>query len=45
MVMVSVGLKTDLKKIKRVGIRPLLVGLIASVIMGIVSISLIYILV
>lgn len=45
MVMVSVGLKTDLKMIKKLGVKPLLVGLIASLIMGMVSISLIYILV
>lgn len=34
MVMASVGLGTDFKKIKSVGIRPLFVGLISSVIMG-----------
>jgi uncharacterized integral membrane protein (TIGR00698 family) len=34
MVMASVGLGTDLKKIKSVGFRPLLVGLISSFIMG-----------
>lgn len=45
MVMVSVGLKTDIKKIIKVGIKPLLVGLIASALMGIISISLIYILI
>lgn len=42
MVMASVGLGTDFKKIKSVGFRPLLVGLISSVIMGAISISLIY---
>lgn len=45
MVMVSVGLKTDLKKIKNVGFKPLLVGLLASVLIGVISISLIYLLV
>lgn len=45
MVMVSVGLKTDVRKIKQVGFKPLVVGLIASVLIGVISISLIYILV
>lgn len=45
MVMVSVGLKTDVKKITQVGFKPLIVGLIASVLIGVISISLIYILV
>lgn len=44
MVMASVGLGTDLKKIKSVGIRPLVVGLISSIIMGAVSLLLIIIL-
>ncbi|WP_442600187.1 YeiH family protein [Neobacillus sp. D3-1R] len=41
MVMASVGLGTDFKKIKAVGIRPLLVGLISSCIMGTVSLFLV----
>lgn len=45
MVMVSVGLKTDLANIKTVGYRPLLVGLIASLLVGGVSLGLIYCLV
>ncbi|MEH7381206.1 putative sulfate exporter family transporter [Bacillus sp. JJ1533] len=44
MVMASVGLGTDLKKIKSVGIRPLMVGLISSIIMGAISLLLIIIL-
>jgi len=45
MVMVSVGLKTDIHKIRRVGYKPLIVGLIASLLISVISISLIYILV
>ncbi|WP_246942938.1 YeiH family protein [Bacillus pinisoli] len=44
MVMASVGLGTDVKKIKSIGIRPLLVGFISSVILGLVSLTLIYLL-
>ncbi len=44
MVMASVGLGTDLKKIKSVGIRPLMVGLISSIIMGAISLLLITVL-
>lgn len=44
MVMASVGLGTDFKKIRSVGFRPLLVGLLTSIIMGIVSIFFIYLL-
>jgi uncharacterized integral membrane protein (TIGR00698 family) len=44
MVMASVGLGTDFKKIKSVGIRPLIVGLISSIIMGSLSLLLINIL-
>ncbi|WNS76216.1 putative sulfate exporter family transporter [Bacillus sp. DTU_2020_1000418_1_SI_GHA_SEK_038] len=44
MVMASVGLGTDLKKIKSVGIRPLMVGLISSIIMGAISLLLIIVL-
>lgn len=42
MVMVSVGLQTNLLKIKAVGFKPLIVGLLASVLIGVISISLIY---
>lgn len=41
MVMASVGLGTDFKKIKSVGLRPLLVGLISSAIMGGISLVLV----
>ncbi|MFS0861240.1 YeiH family protein [Fredinandcohnia sp. 179-A 10B2 NHS] len=41
MVMASVGLGTDFKKIKSVGLRPLLVGLLSSVLMGIVTLTII----
>lgn len=41
MVMASVGLKASFKDIKKIGPRPFIVGLIASVIIGVVSISLI----
>jgi uncharacterized integral membrane protein (TIGR00698 family) len=41
MVMVSVGLGTDFKKIKSVGLRPLIVGLVSSVIMGSISLLLV----
>ncbi|OCA81701.1 hypothetical protein A8F94_21645 [Bacillus sp. FJAT-27225] len=34
MVMASVGLGTDIRKIKSVGLRPLFVGLISSIVMG-----------
>lgn len=44
MVMASVGLGTDFKKIRSVGFRPLYVGLVTSFIMGVVSISCIYLL-
>jgi uncharacterized integral membrane protein (TIGR00698 family) len=44
MVMASVGLGTDIKKINSVGVRPLIVGLISSIIMGSVSLLLINIL-
>lgn len=44
MVMASVGLGTDFKKIKSVGFRPLFVGLISSVMMGILTLSIIYLL-
>lgn len=43
MVMVSVGLKTNLRSIIRVGYKPLVVGLIASVLISLVSLSLIYV--
>lgn len=45
MVMASVGLKASFKDIKTIGARPFIVGLIASVIIGIVSIGLILVLV
>lgn len=45
MVMVSVGLKTDIRKIKRVGYKPLIVGLIASVLISVISLMLIYVMV
>src|SRR5699024_6298115 len=41
MVMVSVGLKTDIREIRRVGFKPLLVGLIASVLISLISLMLI----
>ncbi len=41
MVMASVGLGTDFKKIKSVGLRPLFVGLLSSVIMGILTLIII----
>ncbi|MCM3666290.1 putative sulfate exporter family transporter [Mesobacillus subterraneus] len=41
MVMASVGLGTDFKKIKSVGIRPLIVGLLSSFIMGTISLILV----
>jgi uncharacterized integral membrane protein (TIGR00698 family) len=41
MVMASVGLRTDFKRIKSVGLRPLLVGLISSIIMGTMSLVLV----
>ncbi|WP_174732025.1 YeiH family protein [Mesobacillus harenae] len=44
MVMASVGLRTDFKKIKSVGVRPLIVGLASSVIMGTISLVLVRIL-
>jgi uncharacterized integral membrane protein (TIGR00698 family) len=44
MVMASVGLGTNFKKIKSVGIRPLLVGLLSSVIMGTTSLILVKVL-
>ncbi|MEH7382312.1 putative sulfate exporter family transporter [Bacillus sp. JJ1533] len=44
MVMASVGLGTDFKKIKSVGLRPLFVGLISSIMMGIVTLSIILLL-
>ncbi|WP_449539810.1 YeiH family protein [Ferdinandcohnia sp. Marseille-Q9671] len=44
MVMASVGLGTDFKKIKSVGLRPLFVGLLSSVIMGLLTLSLIHLL-
>lgn len=42
MVMASVGLKASFKDIKTIGVKPFIVGLIASVIIGVVSISLIF---
>lgn len=45
MVMVSVGLKTDIHKIQKVGLKPLIVGLIASVLISIISVSLIFLLI
>ena len=42
MVMVSVGLKTDIGNIRQVGFRPLFVGLIASVLISVVSLGLVY---
>ncbi|MED4017717.1 YeiH family protein [Sutcliffiella cohnii] len=42
MVMASVGLETNLKKIKSVGIKPLIVGLFSSIIMGSISLALIF---
>ncbi|MCC3357679.1 YeiH family protein [Bacillus sp. REN16] len=44
MVMASVGLGTDFKKIQSVGLRPLFVGLLSSVMMGILTLSIILIL-
>lgn len=44
MVMTSVGLKANFKDIARIGARPFIVGLISSVIIGVVSITLILIL-
>ncbi len=44
MVMASVGLGTDFKKIKSVGVRPLIVGLTASIMIGGISLVLIYML-
>ncbi|MBS8263703.1 putative sulfate exporter family transporter [Mesobacillus boroniphilus] len=44
MVMASVGLGTDMRKIKSVGFQPLIVGLISSIIMGSISLLLILIL-
>ena len=41
MVMASVGLGTDIKKIKAAGLRPLLVGLVSSAIMGGISLALV----
>jgi uncharacterized integral membrane protein (TIGR00698 family) len=41
MVMASVGLGTDFKKIKSVGFRPLIVGLLSSLIMGTISLILV----
>lgn len=41
MVMASVGLGTDFNKIKAVGVRPLIVGLISSCIMGTISLLLV----
>ncbi|HZW66984.1 MAG TPA: YeiH family protein [Pseudogracilibacillus sp.] len=41
MVMVSVGLKTDIRKIRQVGYKPLIVGLIASVLISLISLTLI----
>ncbi|WP_080846212.1 YeiH family protein [Cytobacillus gottheilii] len=41
MVMASVGLGTDFKKIKAAGLRPLLVGLVSSAIMGGISLLLV----
>ncbi|WP_159439905.1 YeiH family protein [Bacillus sinesaloumensis] len=44
MVMASVGLGTDFKKIKSAGLRPLFVGLLSSVMMGILTLGIIQIL-
>lgn len=44
MVMASVGLGTDFKKIKSVGLRPLFVGLISSIMMGILTLTIILVL-
>jgi uncharacterized integral membrane protein (TIGR00698 family) len=41
MVMASVGLGTNFKKIKSVGVRPLFVGLVSSLIMGTISLLLV----
>lgn len=41
MVMASVGLGTDFNKIKSVGVRPIIVGLISSCIMGTISLILV----
>jgi uncharacterized integral membrane protein (TIGR00698 family) len=45
MAMASVGLGADFKKIRKIGMKPVFLGLIASVIVAVVSISLIYIVV
>lgn len=42
MVMASVGLGTDIKKLSSMGLKPLFVGLITSVLIGVISISLIF---
>ncbi|MFT4415257.1 YeiH family protein [Fredinandcohnia humi] len=44
MVMASVGLGTDFKKIITVGLRPLVVGLLSSIIMGIITLTIIQLL-
>ncbi|MEH7386526.1 YeiH family protein [Bacillus sp. JJ1521] len=44
MVMASVGLGTDFKKIKSIGLRPLFVGLISSVMMGLLTLTIILLL-
>ncbi len=44
MVMASVGLGTDFKKIKSVGLRPLFLGLLSSVMMGLLTLTIIQLL-
>jgi len=42
MAMAGVGLGADFKKMKAIGLRPIYCGLLASIIVGVISISLIY---
>lgn len=44
MAMLGVGLGADLRKLSAVGVRPLLLGLVASVLIAVLSISLAYLL-
>jgi uncharacterized integral membrane protein (TIGR00698 family) len=45
MAMASVGLGADFKEIRKIGMKPVYLGLIASVIVAVVSISIIYLIV
>ncbi|MCM3323553.1 putative sulfate exporter family transporter [Cytobacillus kochii] len=45
MAMASVGLGADFKKIREIGLKPVYLGLIASLIVGVVSIAILYLVV